>query len=367
MGRTFIYDAPPVGNRAQRPQTPSNGRHYGATAAFKSSSDRFKYIGRQTPKEVYPDPPVKSRDSNPQPKKKVDNRSETITGMTFAKAMGLDDREFKPRGQTRDAIFKEVLLDYEPYDHSKDEVKRRRNMGFAVDKMGRNQSERFYGTAWRGCANLTPTNLPDNPTPYMKPGNLLKKKTFATSVFDSKSDRLTTTDGFRLNLMNVPRSKSAVNQKLGPGTYGAVKSKAFLKSQGFILDNVEHKSSSFQAPSRRKRECDTWDVFRTSNLLKKSQEGAKKAATNSPESKYSIYKLIKPTSSTDFLKECEVDDKFHSYLKRTIKGEETEEEAKVRAEVWKNFKGREEVEERRRRLDSQELLLTEEITEDDDI
>lgn len=212
--------------------------------------------------------------------------------MTFAKAMGLDDREFKPRGQKRDAIFKEVLLDYDPYDPSNDEKKRRENLPFALDRVGRT-SDRFYGTAWRGCANLTPTNLPNNPTGYIAPGDLLKKPNFASTVFDSKSERRATTDGNRLKLMSVPRAKSSVNPKLGPGSYGDVKSSTFLKSQGHIQNNVSHKSSSFQAPSRKDRECDGWDVFRTANLERKRIEGKNSKKVNSPEGKYSIYKSIK--------------------------------------------------------------------------
>ena len=69
-------------------------------------------MGRQAPKEVNHEPTSgkkKKKEEVAVKKEPVDARSETIVGMTFARAMGIDSTEHKPKGQKRDAIFKEQV------------------------------------------------------------------------------------------------------------------------------------------------------------------------------------------------------------------------------------------------------------------
>ena len=280
MPDVYPYDAPSR-NPYQRPVTPSKGR-YLSSAVFRSSSERFKYMGRMAPREVNqpPEPrPEETKKSTTKRAVRADNKSETIVGMTFARAMGIDETEHKPKGQKRDAIFKEPLLDYEPYDHSKDEEKRRRSIGFAVDKVGRSGG-RFYGQRWRGCANLVPTNLPSNPTSYVapKPFERTRKPTdTARSIMDNKTDRLGTIDGLRLSLNNIPKAKSFVHEKLGPGSYKDYEARAAKEDRGGILLNEAYEGSSFKGTGRKDREGDWWDVFRDASIKKKEDlENTKK-------------------------------------------------------------------------------------------
>jgi len=66
----------------------------------------------------------------------VDNRSEVVTGMTFARAMGLDKTTHKPVNAERH-LFTPPLLDYEPYDWRSHDALRKSKMGFAISKSSR--------------------------------------------------------------------------------------------------------------------------------------------------------------------------------------------------------------------------------------
>ena len=254
------------------------------------------------------------------------------------------------------------LLDYEAYDYSKDEEKRRKNMGFAVEKVGRS-GDRFYGSRWRGCANLVPTNLPSIPTSYIAPKafeRTRKPTDTARSIMDSKSDRLGTIDGLRLSLNNIPNVKSFVHEKIGPGSYKDGEARAAKEGRGRILLNKAYQGSSFRGTGRKDREGDKWDVFRDANIRRKeAMENIRKVekASAEPEDKFSMYKNIKPTASVNFLKRIEVDDVFHAHLKRIQKKGETDDDVRVTQAVWKSFRARENHEETRRRVESSELIL----------
>ena len=258
-----------------------------------------------------------------------DPRSEVITGMTFARAMGLDSSVHSPKGQSR-SLTRPVLLDYEPYDWRKRADEERARKGFAVDKVGRFQG-RFHGTSWRGCAALVPTNLADNPTSYIEPvdtksrvrGNVVKAAMLSGAPARGSLDSL------RLGLHGIPKAKAAVGRKLGPGHYDEAGCKARMKSRGTIINDPGKASSAFRAPSRNDRKGDRLDVFAAANKkIKEEEEKAAAAAAKkaTEDDGWGMYQNVRPVESLRFLRQIKKDDAFHELLKRIEEGKQTEEE-----------------------------------------
>ena len=174
----FKYDNHPSGP-ALRPTTPSADNRGGLVASvFSSKTDRFAYTGRMKV-EVQHQPPAsdpppsvgksKSARSQSLASSKADLRSESVTGMTFARAMGLDRSKHVPKKQDR-AIFHPPLLDFAPYDWRAHDKLRVERLGFALDRASRAPPDApFRGSVWRGCASLSPDGGLATPSAYDPP------------------------------------------------------------------------------------------------------------------------------------------------------------------------------------------------------
>eukprot|EP00520_Triparma_pacifica_P018412 CAMPEP_0118661012 /NCGR_PEP_ID=MMETSP0785-20121206/16027_1 /TAXON_ID=91992 /ORGANISM="Bolidomonas pacifica, Strain CCMP 1866" /LENGTH=332 /DNA_ID=CAMNT_0006554373 /DNA_START=135 /DNA_END=1130 /DNA_ORIENTATION=+ len=327
--KAFPYDKP-LRSSYPRMSTPSDNSGGMTKAVFNSTSKRFKYHGRQAPNEkAFTPPKSKSTESKPARLINNDTRSEVIIGMTFARAMGLDDTVHSPQGQDR-SLSKPVLLDYEPYDWRAVEEKRRKAKGFAIDKVGRRDG-RFYGSSWRGCAALVPTNLADVPTSYIGVKDMVgeMKTSLVKTSLESKAPARGSLDSLRLGLLTIPKAKAACSTKLGPGHYNSHAAREKSKSRGGILNDVQKESSAFKAPSRRDRMGDRLDVFRKANVrLKEEREKEEiiKKKKDDDSNPYSMYQNFTPSESLKFLAEIQSDDNFHFLLKRIEEGKQTDEE-----------------------------------------
>jgi hypothetical protein len=118
-----------------------------------------------------------------------------------------------------------------------------------MDKTGRDTGKRFYGTAWRGCAALIPTNMTATPTSYGDQKPWVKKekggrvtgggpKSLASTALISTAPARGTLDSMRMGLVNIPTSKSSVSAKLGPGHYPFHVAKNKVKARGGILNDA---------------------------------------------------------------------------------------------------------------------------------
>eukprot|EP00520_Triparma_pacifica_P018459 CAMPEP_0118655478 /NCGR_PEP_ID=MMETSP0785-20121206/12949_1 /TAXON_ID=91992 /ORGANISM="Bolidomonas pacifica, Strain CCMP 1866" /LENGTH=328 /DNA_ID=CAMNT_0006548217 /DNA_START=131 /DNA_END=1114 /DNA_ORIENTATION=- len=323
--KAFPYDKP-LRSSYPRMSTPSDNSGGMTKAVFNSTSKRFKYHGRQAPNEkAFTPPKSKSTESKPARLINNDTRSEVIIGMTFARAMGLDDTVPGSR-----PIFVEAsAAGYEPYDWRAVEEKRRKAKGFAIDKVGRRDG-RFYGSSWRGCAALVPTNLADVPTSYIGVKDMVggDEDQLGKNIIGEQGsgERKPRQPPSRLT---IPKAKAACSTKLGPGHYNSHAAREKSKSRGGILNDVQKESSAFKAPSRRDRMGDRLDVFRKANVrLKEEREKEEiiKKKKDDDSNPYSMYQNFTPSESLKFLAEIQSDDNFHFLLKRIEEGKQTDEE-----------------------------------------
>jgi hypothetical protein len=368
-------------SRDNRPHTPSGGV-YMSNAAFRSKTNRFKYTGRMVGNEVHDacvhqlaerDRPEKYRP--PKAKPRGDGKSEIITGMTFARAMGLDETVHKPKGQDRD-IAKPPLLDYDFYDPSPANEKKRASVGFKFPKVARDNG-RFYGTAWRGCAAITPGNMNNNPVSYVKPAVMSESlKTDVSKIMRSTAPARGTMDSLRMGLVGMPSAKSSVGEKLGPGYYPFQDAKKKIQARGTIRSNPRMPASEFLGPGRKPRIGDKFDVFGTAHQSAVDEEfkqtrikAMKKTGDDGEGDKldpFSLYKNVEPVASERFLKVIEKNDHFHAVLKRVALDGETDADRQYKADAIKGARAAEKVRDLWERLDNRELLVKEEVEDLED-
>ena len=260
-----------------------------------------------------------------------DVRSEVITGMTFARALGLDPTVHKSRNQSRE-ICSPPLLDYHPFDWRSYYEKQRDLKGFAIDKTKR-LSGRFYGTCWRGCASLVPSNMPDNPTSYIKPTSVSKqsKGNIAGTSLKSNTPSRVSLDSLRLGLNAITKGKSAVGVKLGPGHYKSDEAKMIMRARGGIMNNHSKQSSSFKAKGRGGNSAEArggrGSVFINNSNKKRAGEERKKANDEDDDEEgaadddpFKMYQNIKPTSSLSYLQSASTNEPLQALLKREKNG-----------------------------------------------
>ena len=361
-----VIELPPNNhNGFRRPNTPSAERSKGGLtkAVFKSTSKRFIYNSNRNnynPYKVDPDQPC-----NPPPQTKtrppltkVDNRSEVVTGMTFARAMGVDRTKHKPKNAERH-LFDPPLLDYPPYDWRSHDEKRRANLGFAIEKATRSSSDRFYGTAWRGAASLTPSNLTSNPTSYISTVKKLPTTNPATCMKSTAVAR-GSIDALRLGLFNVPKANGCVSKKLGPGYYeydeNAIHHKVYSSSMDLRVKVRKKPSSAFLHNGRSETGTGTFDVFAKANayrrelkemdtkIIKVARDKEAKLGGGSPSketeiggeeegNQFDIYKYIEPVNSEVFLRTVKGDDNFADAMARWEKFGESEGDLSRKREI----------------------------------
>jgi len=205
-----------------------------------------------------------------------DTRSESITGMTFARAMGYDETVHSPKKQSRD-ITTPLLCDYEAYDWRLHDGKRRTGLGYAMDRVPRSVSDQFMGTSWRGCANVIPSNCLTNPDPssYGKQipmGDQPANQT-AVKIMRSTANARGSMDSLNIGAAAVciPTAKAATSDKLGPGYYKASESKNAMKRRGTVLNDTSKEGSCFKTIGREARLGSTVDVFATANNSRKDE------------------------------------------------------------------------------------------------
>jgi len=242
--------------------------------------------------------------------------------------MGFDSTVHTPVNKSR-SMLNPYLLDYEPYDWRGAAEKQRRRKGFVMDKVGR-RGGRFYGSSWRGCASLVPTNVPDGPTSYINRDKGERGRNVVRAAMESKAPARGTLDSLRMGLNNVPKAKGAVGRKLGPGFYDDVESKERIERKGNIAGDRGKESSAFRAPGREDRLGDKFDVFAKANRAVEERERREKEERKDRENQegnpYAMYRNVRPTESLRFLRQVQKDDGFHEMLKRIEEGKQTEEE-----------------------------------------
>ena len=369
-------------NPENRPSTPSS---LVSSSFFSSTTDRFKYHGRQL-KERIPTPPPSdgspassSRKNVPRFSKKVvvvDPRSSTILGMTFARAMGFDKSVHSPVGRTRD-LLQVIPPDFPHYDWRLHDAKRVRELGYAMDKVGRpGPGVPFFGEVWRGCASLEPNDLNLNPGFYAPGGQALDAtstkgggcaKASGFGLGKSLAPARSSVDARRLNLPAVPKAVGTLSAKLGPGAYAprdlskVVLGKVVLESEGRGRQAVKA-SPAFLGPPRAEfggpfRGFATTGKTRTAGSGGEGNDDA--AASAALLDKYAMYQNVKPLAAERFLRAIKTDEDFHAHMKRVATEGETREERAVVDAILSDARAHDKEINKRGRLASSELILQE--------